>query len=113
MNVVFPPLLFYALGAFLMIAGALRAVTLGRRHGEVTDDTEALAKGRKRHVRYGVIWILLGVFLIYSTANTLRKRAGLATPEIIPLPRTPPTVHFDPAGVPPTVGPPAEPKAPH
>ena len=111
MNVVFPPLLFYALGAFLMIAGALRAVTLGRKRGEVTEETEALIKNRKRHLRYGIVWILLGAFLVFSTANTLRKRAsltgGLTQPQ-----RSAPTVHFDPGGVPPTVGPPAEPKSP-
>ena len=111
MNVVFPPLLFYALGAFLVIAGGLRAATLGRKRGEVTEETEAHIKNRKRHFKYGIVWILLGAFLIFSTANTLRKRAsltgGLTQPQ-----RSAPTVHFDPGAVPPTVGPPAEPKSP-
>jgi len=111
MNVVFPPLLFYALGAFLVIAGALRAATLGRKRGEVTDDTEALVKNRKRHLKYGIVWILLGAFLIFSTANTLRKRASL-TDDVTQQLRSAPTVHFDPGAVPPTVGPPAEPKSP-
>lgn len=111
MNLVLPPLMFYAFGAFLMVAGALRLAILGRRRGEVTEETEAVIKNRKRHQRYGVIWILLGVFLIVSTANTLRKRAGL-TNEVTPRLRTAPTVHLDPGAVPPTVGPPAEPRSP-
>ena len=31
MNVVIPPLFFYVVGALLVIFGALRVVTLGRR----------------------------------------------------------------------------------
>ena len=41
MNVVLPPLFFYAVGLALMIGGAVRAATLGRRveSREISDDS--------------------------------------------------------------------------
>ncbi|MES1210637.1 MAG: hypothetical protein ABUS79_32265 [Pseudomonadota bacterium] len=76
MNVVIPPLFFYVVGALLVIFGALRAVTLGRRNAdkELSEDTPQQAKARKRHLTFGVVWILMGLFLIVSTADVLRFR---------------------------------------
>ena len=76
MNVVIPPLFFYIVGALLVIFGALRAVTLGRRKEshEVAEDTPAAAKARKRHLTFGIVWIVMGLFLIISTADVLRMR---------------------------------------
>jgi uncharacterized membrane protein len=76
MNVVIPPLFFYVVGALLVIFGALRAITLGRRNAakELSEDTPQQAKARKRHLTFGIVWILMGLFLIVSTADVLRLR---------------------------------------
>jgi hypothetical protein len=76
MNVVIPPLFFYVVGALLVIGGAVRAVVLGRRNSsrELREDTPAQAKARRRHLTFGLIWIAMGLFLIFSTANVLRLR---------------------------------------
>ncbi|HEX3697764.1 MAG TPA: hypothetical protein VH374_20490 [Polyangia bacterium] len=78
MNVVIPPLFFYALGAMLITFGALRAVTFGRRRPERElneQDNAARAGERRRHLRFGVIWVLMGLFLIASTAGVLKMRS--------------------------------------
>jgi uncharacterized membrane protein len=76
MNVVIPPLFFYVVGALLVIFGALRAATLGRRKDsrELSEDTPQAAKARKRHLTFGIVWIVMGLFLIFSTADVLRMR---------------------------------------
>lgn len=76
MNVVIPPLFFYVVGALLVIFGALRALTMGRRKEshEVSEDTPQQAKARRRHLTFGVVWIVMGLFLIVSTADVLRMR---------------------------------------
>ncbi|HSS40071.1 MAG TPA: hypothetical protein VLT58_14990 [Polyangia bacterium] len=76
MNVVIPPLFFYVVGALLVIFGALRTFTLGRRNAdkELSEDTPQAAKARKRHRTFGIVWILMGLFLIVSTADVLRLR---------------------------------------
>ena len=76
MNIVIPPLFFYVVGAMLVVFGTLRAVVLGRRRveREITDDTPEQAKARRRHLTFGVIWVLTGLFLIASTAGILKGR---------------------------------------
>lgn len=138
MNVVLPPLLFYALGTFLILAGAMRAFFLGRaRPGrdvvaadlgeradpEVSEKDEARAaadtRARRRHLGFGLVWVAMGLFLILSTARVLQRRSDRA-PEVIPPASgssAPPTVHLDPrltvpSGAPATVSPPAAPPAP-
>jgi len=76
MNVVIPPLFFYVVGALLVIFGALRAATLGRRRPsrELTEDTPQAAKARKRHLTFGIVWVAMGLFLIASTAGVLSFR---------------------------------------
>jgi hypothetical protein len=76
MNIVIPPIFFYVLGAILTVAGAVRAATLGRRNPdrELLDDTPERAKARRRHLTFGVVWVLMGLFLIASTAGLLRLR---------------------------------------
>ncbi len=76
MNVVIPPLFFYVVGALLVVFGALRAATLGRRKEarELGEDTPQQAKARRRHVTFGIVWIVMGLFLIFSTADVLRMR---------------------------------------
>jgi len=76
MNIVIPPIIFYVLGALFLIFGTLRALVLGRRRAdrEVDEDTPDKAKARKRHLMFGVFWILTGIFLIATTADVLRLR---------------------------------------
>jgi hypothetical protein len=76
MNLVIPPLFFYLFGLVLVIAGVVRAATLGRRDAkrEINDDTPERAKARRRHFTFGLVWIAMGVFLIASTAGVLRMR---------------------------------------
>lgn len=76
MNVVLPPLFFYIVGLALVIGGAVRVATLGRRDParEINDDSPGREKARKRHRTFGIVWILMGLFLIASTAGVLRMR---------------------------------------
>jgi hypothetical protein len=75
-----PPLLFYALGAFLVIAGALRAYVLGwqRREEQVPGDEDLGDKPQRpsqarRHITFGVVWLVMGLFLIISTYLNSRR----------------------------------------
>jgi uncharacterized membrane protein HdeD (DUF308 family) len=74
-NVELPPIVFYVLGAMFLVFGVLRAVLLGRRRAEreLTEDTPERAKARKRHLFFGVLWVLVGVFLIVETSGLLRR----------------------------------------
>jgi hypothetical protein len=75
MNLVIPPIVFYVLGALFLVFGTLRAVVLGRRRSdrELTEDTPQRARMRRRHVMFGIFWILTGLFLIASTAGVLSR----------------------------------------
>jgi hypothetical protein len=75
MNIVIPPIVFYVLGALFLVFGTLRAAILGRRRAdrEVVDDTPERARARRRHLMFGVFWVLTGLFLIASTAGVLRR----------------------------------------
>jgi hypothetical protein len=77
MNITIPPILFYALGALLIVFGALRALTLGRRRParELDDaDSPARAHERKRHMTFGIVWVAMGLFLIVSTLGVIKAR---------------------------------------
>jgi hypothetical protein len=77
MNVVIPPIFFYAVGTLLVVFGVLRAIVLGRRRAgrEVADDTPERSRLRRRHLTFGIVWVLMGLFLIVSTAGVIRMRA--------------------------------------
>src|SRR5262245_22405011 len=77
MNVVIPPLLFYTVGAVLVVAGTLRALLLGRRRPgrEIADDDPARERFRRRHLVWGLLWVAMGIFLIISTAGVLKSKA--------------------------------------
>ncbi len=81
MNVAIPPIFFYVIGAMLVVFGALRALTLGRRRPEREladadgNESPARASERRRHLRFGIIWVLMGLFLIVSTAGVLKMRS--------------------------------------
>jgi Ca2+/H+ antiporter len=74
--ITLPPIFFYAIGTLLVVFGALRAVVLGRRRAdrELTEETPERAKARKRHLAMGIVWLLMGLFLIFSTAGILSRR---------------------------------------
>ena len=81
MNLVIPPLFFYAVGAMLVIFGGARSLWLGVRRAEREIQGEPgqaeaanAAKARRRHFIFGIVWVLLGLFLILSTAGVLRGR---------------------------------------
>ena len=71
-----PPLFFYAVGTLLVVFGALRTVVLGRRRPdrEVVEDTPERAKARRRHMIMGIVWVLMGLFLIVSTTGITGRR---------------------------------------
>ncbi len=71
-----PPLFFYAIGTLLVVFGALRTVVLGRRRPEreLTEDTPERAKARRRHKIMGIVWLLMGLFLIVSTTGITGRR---------------------------------------
>ncbi len=71
-----PPLFFYAVGTLLVVFGALRTVVLGRRRPEreLTEDTPERAKARRRHMIMGIVWLLMGLFLIVSTTGITSRR---------------------------------------
>jgi hypothetical protein len=82
MQLNIPPIIPYVVGAMLVIFGALRAKYLGApRASQVTEDdagssTVAPAvrgKEQRRHLRMGVVWVLLGLFLVVSTLLNVRR----------------------------------------
>jgi len=110
-DVVIPPLVFYAVGIVLILGGATRAVMMGRRNPsrEVADDDPAKARARRRHLAFGLVWVAMGIFLVVSTAGVLRQRA--ATANLSPVRgvgSSAPTIRLDPAR-PTTLAPPAKP----
>lgn len=89
MQVNLPPFLFYSIGSMLIVFGALRIKYLGaprlRRRpandselsGDRADEPEErLERGpeQRRHIRWGIIWILLGLFLVISTFVQVRRQ---------------------------------------
>jgi hypothetical protein len=82
MNLVIPPLVFYAVGAALVIGGTVRTLTLGRRNPEreISDDDPARTRARRRHFTFGLIWVAMGLFLIVSTVGVLRSKWGNSDP---------------------------------
>jgi hypothetical protein len=85
-----PPIIPYAIGCILILFGALRVKYLGaaRARGRGADETAGEASGdravesderlqrgpeQRRHIRWGIIWILLGLFLVISTFIQVRR----------------------------------------
>jgi hypothetical protein len=89
MNVSIPPALLYAIGTVLVVFGGLRAWHLGWRKKpapaapgeapESPDLDEAPAwdrdrgGGYKRHITFGMLWLVMGLFLIISTILNSRR----------------------------------------
>jgi len=73
-----PPVFFYAIGGFLAVFGAARAIFLGRRRPdrELTEETPAKAKLRRNHLVFGIIHFVFGIVLILMTSGVIRWRLG-------------------------------------
>ena len=73
-----PPVFFYAIGAFLSVFGAARALVLGRRRPEreLLEDTPARAKLRRNHLIFGTVHFVFGIVLILMTSGVIRWRLG-------------------------------------
>jgi hypothetical protein len=84
MHLNLPPLIPYMVGALLVVFGIVRVKVLGApRPPRSADGDEAQAapmaespvaepadvRGpeQKRHIRWGVLWVLMGLFLLIST----------------------------------------------
>jgi hypothetical protein len=83
MHLNVPPIIPYAVGAMLVVFGILRAKYLSApRPPQMTDEdaeTSTIAapvrgKEQRRHLRMGVVWILLGLFLLISTYLQAHRR---------------------------------------
>ncbi len=82
MQLNIPPIVPYVVGAMLVMFGSLRIKYLGapRTLRPSEDDTGAAdaipvrGKEQKRHLRMGVVWIAMGLFLLISTYYQVRRR---------------------------------------
>jgi hypothetical protein len=92
MQLNIPPVIPYAVGCMLILFGALRVKYLGAPRLRVRPDDdetggeapagpdhepeERLERGpqQRRHIRWGIIWILLGLFLVVSTFIQVRRQ---------------------------------------
>jgi hypothetical protein len=87
MQLNLPPIIPYTVGCILILFGALRVKYLGapraRRRSEYDESAgdrtaepeESLQRGpeQRRHIRWGAIWILLGLFLVITTFIQVRR----------------------------------------
>ena len=71
-----PPIIPYAFGAMLVLFGILRVKYLSApRTPRISEEdaesstNQPLVRGKEqhRHLRMGVVWVLLGLFLVVST----------------------------------------------
>ncbi len=89
MQVSIPPIVPYVFGAILVVFGVLRAKYLGapRTPPEPPEDEAATQDGEaakdaapirgpveRRHLRWGILYVLMGLFLLVSTYVQLRRR---------------------------------------
>ena len=79
MNVQISPVLFYFVGALLVVFGALRAYYMGWQRREAAGDAEASDAQRaraldaRRHMKWGLLWVIMGVVLVISTLMNARR----------------------------------------
>jgi len=82
MQLNIPPIVSYVFGAILVVFGALRVKYLAApRPQREDDDPESSIQGppvrgkvHQRHLRWGIIYVLLGLFLILSTYWQMHRR---------------------------------------
>ncbi len=75
-----PPIVPYVVGAALVLFGGLRIKYLGAAREQRQSDGDgalearpARGKEQRRHLRMGVLWILMGLFLLVSTYFQVRR----------------------------------------
>ena len=77
------PVIPYAVGVVLVVFGILRAIYLGAPRaprpaeddsGATSDPAPVRGKEQHRHLRMGVVWVLLGLFLLVSTYLQSHRR---------------------------------------
>jgi hypothetical protein len=86
MNVQIPPAIFYFIGTLLLVFGGMRAYYLGWKRkpaagagGTGNDDLDeqgspwARDRGYKRHITFGLLWVVMGLFLMASTLINSRR----------------------------------------
>jgi hypothetical protein len=82
MRLDIPPIVSYVFGAILVFFGVLRVRYLAApRPPRADDDTEGATEGppvrgkvQQRHLRWGIIYVLLGLFLVVSTYYQTHRR---------------------------------------
>jgi hypothetical protein len=82
MRLNIPPIVPYVVGAMLVVFGVLRVKYLGAPRVPRTSEDEAATttaapvrgKEQHRHLRMGVVWILLGLFLLVSTYVQIHRK---------------------------------------
>ena len=83
MQLNIPPSFFYVFGAILVALGTMRATYLGapRTPRESVDEDDApkdtapsRGPAERRHLRWGIIYVLMGLFLIISTYVQAHRR---------------------------------------
>lgn len=87
MQVNLPPIIPYIIGLALIVFGGLRIRFLGAPRARLERDTdllepsaapreEVIERGpeQRRHIRWGIIWILLGAFVVISTYLQAHRR---------------------------------------
>jgi uncharacterized membrane protein HdeD (DUF308 family) len=65
-----PVVLPYAVGFMLVVFGALRALYLGWRRKDreiVEEEAGPRKKGPRYHLAVGILWVVMGLFLVIST----------------------------------------------
>jgi hypothetical protein len=76
MRLQIPPIIPYFVGAMLVFFGILRVKYLAapriRQRSEdeqdaAVEEVPVRGKEQRRHLRMGVVWVLLGLFLLVST----------------------------------------------
>jgi hypothetical protein len=85
MKIDIPPVLFYGVGMLLILFGGLRSHQLGwqRRHRELPrepdgdggdlDATPRTDPTARRHMVFGLLWVVMGIFLVVSTYLNTRR----------------------------------------
>ena len=87
MHINIPPAIPYTIGAILILFGILRAKYLAApRAPRLADDDQADSSvgkveaaeirgpEQRRHLRMGIVWVLLGLFLVITTIMQMRRR---------------------------------------
>lgn len=80
MGFTIPPIIPYILGAILVLFGILRVRYLAAPRipaaveGKELDNKPIRGPEQRRHLRMGIIWIGMGLFLVISTYIQLRQQ---------------------------------------